>query len=307
MAGKKAFDAPRSNTFSFDPDELIIVGGDGPADDPVPDDGTDAQLAELYDPDVHLELEPGMAENVDHFGIILPVVIVKIAGKPYVVDGRTRVRAARAAKQLQAARGEQTTIMVPCVTRSPGGPGRLLATMTTANEARRTTTVLSKIAKLERLRERGATDEDLAVIFKVSPKTIENWTALAGASRVVKDAVEAGKISASAGVKIAEIEGVELQKAAISALLAAGGSARTARKVAVRAKGKTSEDGGDGLGTASRRAQRKLFEYAKGSDGDDTDAYWDGVHDALAIILGQRPFKNTKKAKAAMKAAKVEG
>lgn len=300
MSNKKAFDAKRNNTFSFDPDEVIIVGGDGPNDVPVPTADTDPQVAACYDPDVHLPLPAGFVENVDHFGVIQPVSIVKIAGQAYVVDGRTRVRAAREAKRRQLARGEQFTILVECKNVGAAREGRLLAIMITTNETRRTTSPLSKIEKMERLRERGATDDDLALAFNVSTKTIENWTAISGASSVVKKAVEAGKLSASSAVKIAQIEGVDLQRAAIEQLTASG--EKPARNAVRRAVATAKGEDADNLGISSRRLQRKMYDVAKGTDGDDQDPYWDGFHDALAVVLGLRPFRNAKHARYAIKA-----
>lgn len=308
-SSKKAFDAKRNNTFSFDPDELIIVGGDGAGDHPVPDESTDPLIAECYDPDVHLELEPGFAANIDTFGVVQPITIVKIAGQPYVVDGRTRVRGARVAKAAQLARGEQTTVMVECKVMTASREGRLLAVMVTLNEARRSTSVLSKIAKMERLRDRGATDEDLEVAFQVSAKTVKDWTAIAGASTVVKKAVESGKVTASDAVRVAKIEGVEMQRAAIEEIATLRGGGRgaagsAARRVVAKATGE-STNGTEGV-ELTKRQLRKVLDLAKGTENEDPDPYWDGVHDALGLLFGLRPYKDAKKVKKALKHAGAE-
>jgi len=79
MASKTAFDASRISAFGFDPDDLVLI------EDP---------KHPLYDARIKLPLKPEFVANIKALGVTVPVVVRKIDGRPVVIDGRQRVRAA---------------------------------------------------------------------------------------------------------------------------------------------------------------------------------------------------------------------
>jgi ParB family chromosome partitioning protein len=273
---KKAFDAPRDTAFLFDPDDLLIVGLDTK-------DGTEHPL---YDERIRLPLEDNDVKNVDVMGILQPILITKIAGQAYVVDGRQRVRWAREAKKLQIKRGDSATIRVPARNKT-GSDVRLMAMMTSTNEVRRDDDVLVKADKAQRLLDRGASIEEVGVFFSKHTKTIENWLVVASATPKVKKAVVDGKITPTAAGKIAKLEGKQAQEEALHEVLAdvASGTKSTiaAKRVSAQ-KASNGKSNGIGLG---RRAQSRLLEIALGGEQDDRDPYWDGVADALRAVRGE--------------------
>jgi ParB-like chromosome segregation protein Spo0J len=287
-ASKKAFDAPRDTSWMMDPDELIIVGLDT----------KDGPEHELYDKRALLPLDEDFAKNVDVLGIINPVTITKIAGKPYVVAGRQRVKAARLAKKWQKARGDEFTIRVPCRNRTGS---TLMDVMIAENEARIDDDIILKAEKAQRMLDRGRSLDDLAVIFKVkSKKTIQGWLAVATAAPEVKKAVIAGQITASAGGTIAKLDGREAQVEELEKVITESGGKSTTKAAKKAVASRRSNGASDGVGLG-KKEQKKLLDYASGTELNDKEPYWDGVRDALAAALGKKDQIGDKRMHKALK------
>lgn len=174
----------------YDPDVLVVVGLD-----------VDEEGSPLNDERALLEVDEAMVRNIMVYGVQQPVLIRREAGKIYVVDGRQRVKAARAAASRQGDAGEFST-KVPCI-EVRGDDSRVSGIMISTNEVRRDDEVLVKAAKAARLLDQLGDKEGVALAFGRSTKTIDNWMKLLQADPKVHDAIREGKISAAVGIKLA--------------------------------------------------------------------------------------------------------
>jgi ParB-like chromosome segregation protein Spo0J len=304
MATNKGFDAKRSDTFVYDPDDLIIVGLDT-------DDGAEHAL---WDQRSALPVDEGMVLSILAEGVIVPVIIAKYVGKDEaslgkaaVVDGRQRVRAAREAKARQVKAGATVTVRVEAKARRADDKRLALAGIIT-NEIRQDDGMLVKAEKASRLRAQGATIAEIAMAFGVSTKAIEQWFGLDEASAPVKKAVAAGIISPTAAAKIAKLDGRDAQEEALAEVVASGKTSTKDVKKAVAArkgKAKAREEGTDGVGIG-RKIQKRLLEYAIGTPDEEKDPYWEGVRDALRVILGDKARTVAGKLKTGLRKCGVE-
>lgn len=157
--GGKAFDAKYLAGFTFDPDDLHIIFD---KKDP------------LYDPGAHEELKPEFVESIRQLGIGQAVLIRKNAdGKPEVVDGRKRVRAARLLNSGSAQFLPNEKIMVPCTTRRGDAPSAYLMTIALNEHRKAPDPRIAKIAKAQRMANLAIPEGDIALALGVSPKTVK--------------------------------------------------------------------------------------------------------------------------------------
>lgn len=307
MATNKGFEGKRSDTFVFDPDDVVIVGIDT----------ADGPEHPLYDPRIHLPIDDGLTASIlgteERPGkVLVPILIVKyegvvkaLHGKPAVVDGRQRIRSAREAKKILAKQDGARKIAVEAKAQR-GDELALMLMATTTNELRRDNDMLAKADRAVFLRSRGATIEDVALAYGVTAKAIEQWYALAdGATAPVRKAVHQGQLSPTAAAKIAKLDGKEAQEEALTEVLSSGGRTTRDVKKAVAKKNGKSEEGSDGVGVG-KKVQKKLLDYAIGTPNDDADPYWDGVRDVLRVILGEKAKAVAGKMKTALKKCGVE-
>lgn len=173
----------------IDPATLVIVGLD------CEEDGSP-----LNDERAAWEVAESMVKNVMVYGIQLPVIIRYEAGKPYVVDGRQRVKAAREAATRQSGAGEFTA-KVPCI-EIKADDSRVGGIMVSTNEIRRNDEILGKARKAARLLDLMGDKDEVAMAFGRSTKTIDNWLKLLQADPRVHAAIEEGKISAAVGITL---------------------------------------------------------------------------------------------------------
>lgn len=202
----EAYQASRkTNLLTFDPDVLVIVS------DP---------KHPLYDPSFEDEISESFVANIDHYGVIEPVVVRKNpeTGDIEVVAGRTRVRAARIVNKNRKKRGEPA-LMVPGIPKK-GEDVSLMGVMVSENEARKDKSPLHKARVMQRMVERGVSAQDLATTFNCSIGTVKNLLGLLGATAAVKKAVDRGEVSAAVGYKLARMEPEE-QRAKLGELKAA--------------------------------------------------------------------------------------
>ncbi len=173
----------------YDPTHLIIVGLD------IEEDGSP-----LNDECTNWDVDEPMVKNIMVYGIQQPVLVRREAGKIYVVDGRQRVKAARAAASRQDGAGEFST-KVPCI-EVQGDDGRVSGIMISTNEIRNDDAVLAKAAKAARLMDMVGDKEEVALAFGRSTKTLDNWAKLLAADPKVHEAIREGKISAAVGISL---------------------------------------------------------------------------------------------------------
>lgn len=219
---KKGFDFARNSIYVADPTELTLVGGKGilPAEQSSSRDTADDPEHELWDPRLRDQITEEEIANVDAFGVLEPVLISKEGDLAVVVDGRGRVRRARAANKRRKARGEPL-IKVSCVVVRQRGTA-LMGPMIAANEVRRDDSLPGKIEKAKRVLARGVSEDDTAVMFGVKASTLRSWLAYEdNATAEVKRAVEAGAISQTAGLKLAtKVKDPEKQRETLAGAVA---------------------------------------------------------------------------------------
>lgn len=206
------------------PDELVIVGLDT-------DDGEDHPL---WDERITLPIDEALVRSVMVIGVKVPVLVRQEDSKWLVVDGRQRVRAARRAAEVETS---PFGIKVPIVVQQ--GDDRAMSTlMVTTNELRQEDGVLTKARKAVRLLGKLGDLEEVALSFGRTPVTISNWLKLAKAHPDIHAAIEAGKISAAAGVELAKMESRDEQKEKLDKMLTAaaqGGQRDPSKEAAVEA------------------------------------------------------------------------
>ena len=174
----------------YDPTKLTIVGHD-----------EEDESNPLHDERSAWEPDEAMIRNIMVYGIQLPVLVRKEAGIVYVVDGRQRVKAARAAQARQDEAGE-FAIKVPCI-EVAADDSRVSGIMISTNEVRKDDSVLAKARKAARLMDLLGSREEVALAFGRTTKTVDNWKKLMAADPLVHEAIESSKISATVGIELA--------------------------------------------------------------------------------------------------------
>lgn len=270
--GKQAIDAPRSNLFLVEPEDLTIVGLDT-------DDGPEHPL---YDQRVKLPLDMNMARNIAVHGVIQAINVRKDGDDVQVVEGRQRVRAAREANKILAKEGKET-IRVP-VKLERGQDHTMFGIMVSANEHRHDDSTIAKAHKLARYLAMGRTEEEAAVMFGVTMQTIKNWTVLLDLDSKVQKAVEDGKISAHSAAGLAKLSRPE-QREKLDELLTE--TAKTGKK-ASRTKTNASTTGEAKI--SKRQIQKLLALISKDDEAVDilSEDFIIGVRWAIGNIPTNR-------------------
>jgi len=190
--GTKIFEAgSKRDMYWFDPEDLILIN---------------SKLHPLYDPRVEEPVEEAMVKNMmyNNQGVLEPVIICKEEGRPIVVAGRKRVKAAReACKRLEKMGGKG--FKVPTIYKR-GDEKDLYSMLITENEQRVDDGVLGKAEKLKAFLNLGGTKKEAAEAFGVSAGTISNWDKLLDLTPKVKKLVSQGKLSASQAANLAGLE-----------------------------------------------------------------------------------------------------
>ena len=181
----------KKDLLLFDADALVLV---------------DDESHDLYDERVHIEPDEKMILNILTYGVLEPVLVRKNteSGKTEIIDGRQRVKACREAnKRIRKAGGEEHR--VPAVVKRIDAGGAI-GVMISTNDQRIEDTPMNRARKASRMLERGKTEEEVGVALGVSSATVKNLLKLLDAPAVVRHAVDAGKISATDGYKLARME-----------------------------------------------------------------------------------------------------
>jgi ParB-like chromosome segregation protein Spo0J len=224
MSGSQLMDGKRGSIFWTDPHDLVIVGLDT-------DDGPEH---DLHDKRVRDPLDPLFVESIVAFGVQTPIQVAVKDGRYYVVYGRQRTRGAREAIAILKSRGEDSKILVPCMAAKMGDTKRLAQIAIVENEHRRQDSIAVKAEKAQTLLDRGADVARVALVFAVDTNTVRSWLKFASLSAPVKDAVEAGRITATAASKWADMKKAD-QVAALELALADSGGKRVSVAKAARA------------------------------------------------------------------------
>lgn len=199
----------RTSIFHFDPDDLVIIGLDT----------KDGPEHRLYDERINDPITDQEIANIRTFGVRVPVLVQRDGNRWLVVDGRGRVRRARAAKQLQRKAGEEV-LKVACVPQR-GDDAMIFGVSRVANSCRTEDSPLRNAKNAQRMIDMGKTQEEVAIAFGKSQSTVSTWLALLDLSPKVKAAVDSGKIAASAAAKLGKLSRKE-QEESLGSLISNG-------------------------------------------------------------------------------------
>lgn len=286
---KKGFNLSRDSVYVADPTtDLCIQGGltllpeeesgdlDTEADDKVLVDDRRRLIAPLSE---------GFIAAIDHAGVRTPILIAKIDDVAVVIDGKSRVRAARLSN-LRRAKDGRPPIKVKCVVQRDTSKVSIVGTMIEANNARRDDSLVDRIEKLRYFLSVGGSEADAAIHFNVAPKTITGWLDFDDhATNETKKSAQEGRLSASAAAELAKIYDPDAQRAALEKMLSSGGvKERSARAVRRLVTGQGNED----KVATDRKSQVALLKHINETrSSEDEGGYWDGVLHTLALVTGR--------------------
>lgn len=277
----------KESIYVADPIEnLCILGGQGllaPEEAGPLDTAADADMAIKDLRRLERALPDPFKANVAARGVNVPIIIAMIGGAAVVVEGKSRVRAARAANRMRAQEG-LPLMKIRCVVQRDQGRLAMLGTMISANNARMEDDFLDRLEKLKSYLGLGGSEEDAALHFNVGVQTIKNWLAFEDqATEETKQAVRAGQLGASAAVEMARIRSPQEQNKKLARLLAKGDTSVRAARQARGAKGAKARTGKKDIAGALATVQ--AMSHAKHSD--KALAFWEGVEEGLKWVLGQ--------------------
>lgn len=208
----------RTSMIWFDPDDLVIIGLDT----------KDGEEHTLYDPRINDPITDQQIANIRTYGVIQPITVQRDGDRFIVVDGRGRVRRARAAADLQRKAGEEV-LKVPCVVKR-GSDVMMLGVSRAANSCRTDDNPLRNARWANKMAEAGMSQTEVAIGFGVSQSTVSMWISLVELSSRVQTAVERGQVSATAAARLSKLSRSE-QDAQLGKLLVDGGGKATVERV----------------------------------------------------------------------------
>lgn len=189
---KQAIDAPRQNIFLVAPEALILVGRDT-------DDGP---AHPRFDIRVRNEFEEDVVQGMMEFGVQECIKVVKNGDKLEVVDGRQRTINAREANRRLREKGAPEIKVKIILVR--GEDHRLAALTVLLNEHRVDDSAFGRGQKAQKLLDMGHPIDSVAMFFKVSVGTVNNYTSLLGLLPEIQALIVEGKVAASKGYKLAQ-------------------------------------------------------------------------------------------------------
>jgi hypothetical protein len=269
---KKAFDLPRDSVYVADPiADLRVCGGRGvlceeEAGDLDTEPGPDVPVRDARR--LAQALSESFLANIARDNVRTPIVIGNIDGVATVVEGKSRVRAARRANRQRALLGVPP-MRVRCVMQRNVSRLAVMATVISGNNARRDDDLADRIEKLRAYLEGGASELDAATTFNVKQATIRDWLAYDDhATDEVKRAVADNLVGASTAMELAKVKDPDVQRAALAKVLGgAGVKQRSARAARALRRGVEAGDGagGDGAPVAAtdRKSQALLLAYVE--------------------------------------------
>lgn len=223
-------------TRPTDPFDLVIIGVDT-------EDGPDHYLYDAESNAHDAESDEEMIANVRTVGILEPILFERDGERKLVIDGRSRVRWARAAAKLQKKAGEPV-LEVPCIVKR-GSNAEMYGISRAANRRRPEDSPVSQAKQLQRMIDMLGGDEATAAVrLAIAQPKAKKLLALLTTDPKVQRAVERGMTLDSAA-KLAKLPRAE-QAAKLEEIQATG-----AKPTASRVRAAVS--GGDEVMTPGQR------------------------------------------------------
>lgn len=159
----------------------------------------------LYDERIHLPLDEAMVLNIMEYGVLQPIMVWKDpeTGLTCVVAGRQRVRHTLEANKRLLAEGK-ALLQVPGAVKR-GSAIRMAGFRDSENEIRQADTPLGRARKMSGHLERGHDENDLALMFGCTVKTVRETLTLLECTQAVQQAVESGSITATTARQLADL------------------------------------------------------------------------------------------------------
>lgn len=200
--GNKALDYKARDTFMIPPEDVTIIGLDT-------DDGPEH---DLWDARLRLPVHKGLAQNIASRGFKSIITVTKDEhGRILVVDGRQRVRAARAANAVLRSLGDpEVQIRAAYEWDTPAG---LISTMSVLNNFVQGDDLVDRYAKAKRLFDRCGDIEAVATDFGITTTQARIWLRLAALHPQLSEAMRYGACTQKEALEL-EGAGFEAQKAA---------------------------------------------------------------------------------------------
>lgn len=263
----------RATHYYADPDELTIIGLDTK-------DGPDHPL---YDPRIHRPLEEARVRNFLFYGVMKPVEVRRNEGRLEVVDGRGRVRYARAAKQEQLKRGEDT-LKVPVIIVK--GDDSHLFGRSRAGNIHDADGPMTTAKNMQRQLAMGKTPQEVADTFGVSTQTVANYQTLLDAAPEVIEATIKEEISHTAAIHLAQLS--KSEQAEVLADIKSEEKETGKRTTVDKVKRKVAEKQGKTVKTPKERienAKKLLTVFAGKSAGEKTKEEMQTTLERLSRVL----------------------
>lgn len=193
----------KTDVYQFDPDDVVLV---------------DDKKAALYDERVDNDFKESLVLNMMFAPDGVPLGVLEPTlgrrnpetGKVEIIDGRQRTKAAREANKRLKKQGVEP-IRLPVMLKRATDQ-RAVAMLISSNEHRTEDSPLAKARKAQRYIDLGRDEKEVAVLLGVGESTVKNLLRLLDAPAAIKNAVDAGKISASDGYKLSREEPGEAKK-----------------------------------------------------------------------------------------------
>lgn len=249
----------RVDGFSFSADVLKIAGYDDKS-------GPGHRLWCVRVPT--LAPDPRLVESMVLTGRVTSAIKFEMQGdEPYVVDGRNRVVACRAANIIRAKAG-LPPIMVPATKIEKGlSDADVSAIITTAN-VHVQNKAMQDAHEVARKKAEKVSIEDIAKLMGVHPQSIRNYESLLKLHKDIQDALDEEKIERSAAYKLTGLSKTMQLKVYRAALDANDTSARAVDALIKSMNRGTaeSEEGGeeDGGGEGEGGGEKAKKETVKG-------------------------------------------
>lgn len=267
----------RGTFYWADPDELIIVGLDTPH--------KSREEHPLYDPRIHLPITEAEVNNVLYYGVKKTVIARREDALGLVmVDGRQRVRRARAAKKLQIERGEPT-IRVPVMIEK-GDDKHVFGLSRALNSGIKVDGPMTTARNVQFALSMGKTITEVANDLQVSEQTIRNYQAFFDLHKDVAEAMESQEISSTVALQLVGLSHDE-QKAVVKEIK--DEQKATGKKVTVaKAAKKVAERQGKQTNTPKERIERAknlLLKYALKTAAEQTKEEMQSTLERISRVL----------------------
>jgi ParB family chromosome partitioning protein len=237
----------------------------------------------LFDPRVEKPLSAALVTSIKARGVQVPVKVARDGEAFLVVDGRQRVRAVRLANKQLEAEGSTVRIRVP-VQITKGDEKNLAGLVLCLNAVREQDDPLVAAGKMARLLDLGYTEAEVAVEAGCDTATVKRAIALLSLPAPVKAHVAAGKLAASAAVKLAGLPREQAVEQAAALVESGHATTEAAARVARAVKaGKVADP--HAPAAPGKRTLGKLYRQL----ADGTDAYTVDAEELLGWILGEKP------------------